>query len=196
MFMKPDEAKFSRVKFQDTNLAESRNEARRSRNLGLATSRGIAAQSGDTGQAMNYLSGTTAAMNSQYGNLFNQSLMQEKEMNAQTNMREQLANSEIERYEEGINTAEKDSIRNLKLQSISNMGTSAAMAGKDYMISQGADAQIDALRVSNPDYTYKIVNGKLVPVRIKLLWVERGGNTNGTILQKPNSTICINGKSC
>jgi len=173
MFMKPDEAKFSRVKFQDTSLAESRNEARRSRNLGLATSRGIAAQSGDTGQAMNYLSGTTAAMNSQYGNLINQSLMQEKQLNSETNMREQLANSEIERYEEGINTAEKDSIRNLKMQSAMNVGTSAAMAGKDYMISQGADAQIDALRVSNPDYTYKIVNGKIVPVRIKAMGGKR-----------------------
>jgi len=153
MFMKPDEAKFSRVKFQDTNLAESRNEARRSRNLGLATSRGIAAQSGDTGQAMNYLSGTTAAMNSQYGNLFNQSLMQEKEMNAQTNMREQLANSEIERYEEGINTAEKDSIRNLKMQGLINMGTSAAMAGKGYLDMQQGDEQIRAYGKANPYFS-------------------------------------------
>jgi len=174
MFMKPDLATFSRVKFQPTSLAEARNEARRSRNLGLATAKGIGANSNDIGQVMNYLSGTTAALNSQYGSLFNQSLMGEANANSELNMREQLANSEVERYQEGINTAEEDAIRNLKMQGAMNMGTAAAMAGKDYMVSQGADAQINALMASNPDYTYKIVDGKLVPIRLRAMGGKRG----------------------
>ena len=155
MFMKPETKNFSRVKFGKMNLAEQRNEARRTRNLGLATARGIGAQSGDVGQTMNYLSGTTAGLNSAYGNQFNQSLLQEKEANLQSNMREQLANSEIERYEEQINTQEADAIRNLKMQALMNMGTSAAMAGKDYLGMQEQDAMIDAMDTGNFTYDSK-----------------------------------------
>lgn len=149
-FMKPDTVNLPRVKFDDISLAEQRNEARRSRNLGLASARGIGGN--DTGQMMNYLSGTTAGMNSVYGNQFNQSLMQEKQINAETNMREQLANSQIGMQEEQINTAEKDAIRNLKMQALSNIGTSAAMAGKGYIDMQQGDAQINAYGKANPYY--------------------------------------------
>jgi len=165
MFVKPNIANFSRVKFKPTSLAEARNEARRSRNLGLATARGVGANSNDIGQVMNYLSGTTAALNSQYGNLVNQSLGTENNANSELNMREQLANSEIERYQEDINTREKDSVRNLKQQALSNVGAISAMAGRDFIANQQADAQIAALMAANPDYTYKVVDGKLVPVR-------------------------------
>ena len=165
MFVKPNIANFSRVKFKPTSLAEARNEARRSRNLGLATARGVGANSNDIGQVMNYLSGTTAALNSQYGNLVNQSLGTENNANSELNMKEQLANSEIERYEENINTAEKDSVRNLKMQALMNMGTAASMAGKEYIASQQADNMVNALDTG--DYVYKTVDGKLTRLRKK-----------------------------
>lgn len=147
---KPDRANFSRVKFKPTSLAEARNEARRTRNLSLATAKGVGAN--DAGQIINYLSGTMANLNSQYGNQFNQSLLQEKAINSELNTKEQLANSEIERYEEQINTAEKDAIRNLKMEALSNIGTVTAMAGKDYLLSQQADAQINQLGKIYGDY--------------------------------------------
>jgi len=162
MFMKPETKNFSRVKFDDISLAEQRNAARRARNLGLASARGIAAQSSDMGQAMNYLSGTTAGLNSAYGNQFNESLMQEKQMNLQSNMKEQLANSEIEMYEEDINTKETDAIRNLKMQALSNIGTSAAMAGKSYMDMEIENNKLGVLAKTNPYYTID-ANGNVIP---------------------------------
>lgn len=156
--MKPDTVNFSRVKFDDINLAEQRNEARRARNLGLATARGIGGN--DTGQMMNYLSGTAAGLNSVYGNQFNQSLLQEQQANADTNMREQMVNSQIEMQEEGINTAEKDAIRNLKMNSLSQIGTIAAMSGKDYMAMNESDNMLNVLMGSNPDYTYEVLDKK------------------------------------
>lgn len=184
LLAKPETKNFSRVKFDDISLAEQRNEARRSRNLGLATARGIGAQSGDIGQTMNYLSGTNAAMNSQYGNLFNQSLMQEKQYNSELGMKEQLANSEIERYEEGINTQEADSIRNLKMQALSNLGGAAAMTGRDYMGMNNSDNMLNVLMGSNPDYTYEVLAKKgllgqpgLKPVRRKVALGGKRGRT-------------------
>lgn len=159
LLLKPEKRSFSRVKFGNVSLAELRNQARRSRNLGLATARGVGAQSGDIGQTMNYLAGTTAGLNDVYGNQFNQSLLQEKQASLESNMREQLANSEIERYEEGINTQEADAIRNLKMQALSNLGTTAAMAGRDYMSMNQSDNMLNVLMSSNPDYTFD-VNGK------------------------------------
>jgi len=87
-------------------------------------------------------------------------------------MREQLANSEIERYEEGINTAEKDAIRNLKMQGLMNMGTSAAMAGKDAMVGQQTDAQLIAMMTANPDFDFKFSD----PTG-KFKWLKRMGIT-------------------
>ena len=163
LLAKPETINSSRVKFKDINLAEQRNEARRSRNLGLATARGIG--STDAGQMMNYLSGTTAGLNSVYGNQFNQSLLQEEQANVETNMREQLANSEIERYDAQINAQEKDAARALRMNALQNLGTIAAGAGKDYMAMQESDNMINILRGSNPDFTYDIRDGKLVPIR-------------------------------
>lgn len=53
------------------------------------------------------------------------------------------------------------------MNALQNLGTIAAGAGKDYMAMQESDNMINILRGANPDYTYDIVNGKLVPVRIK-----------------------------
>ena len=150
LLTKPETINSARVKFGKLNLAEQRNEARRSRNLALATAKGIGAN--DTGQMMNYLSGSTAALNSAYGNQFNQSLLAEQEANLETNMREQLANSEIERYDEQINAQERDAARSLRMNALQNIGTIAAMTGKDYLSMQQTDDYLSALSVANPDY--------------------------------------------
>ena len=147
---KPDKINSSRVKFGKLSLAEKRNEARRARNLALAVARGVG--SNDIGQMMNYLSGTTAALNTAYGNQFNESLLQEQQSNLETNMREQLANSEIERYDEQINAQERDAARALRMNALQNIGTIAAMTGKDYLAMQQNDNYIAALAAANSDY--------------------------------------------
>lgn len=175
-FMKPDTVNLPRVKFDDISLAEQRNEARRSRNLGLASARGIGAT--DAGQMMNYLSGTTAALNSVYGNQFNQSLLQEQQANAEMNMREQLANSEIERYDEQINAQERDAARALRMNALQNLGTIAAGAGRDYMAMQENDAMMNVLMGSNPDYTYDVntPTGRMKWLKSKTLTPKRRKN--------------------
>lgn len=160
LLVKPEEINSPKVKFDRINLAEQRNEARRARNLGLATARNIG--SNDAGQMMNYLSGTTAGLNSIYGNQFNQSLMQEQQANAQIDMREQLANSEIGRYDEQINTQERDAARNLRMQSLSNIGSTIAMAGKSYMDNKVQENQLNVLARTNPYYTID-AQGNVIP---------------------------------
>jgi len=173
LFTKPETINSSRVKFDRINLAEQRNEARRSRNLGLATARGVGAT--DAGQMMNYLSGTTAGLNSAYSNRFNQSLLAEQQANIETNMREQLANSEIERYDEQINAQERDAARALRMNALQNIGSIAAGAGKDYMAMQESDAMMNVLMGSNRDYTYDVntPTGRMKWLKSKTLTPKR-----------------------
>jgi len=109
-------------------MGEERNELRRSRNLSIANAKGVAKSTGNTGQMLDFLNTSAGSLYGMYGDAYNKSLRGEKEYNTTQNAKQQAINAEIGMKEIDANTAERDAARSIRMQALSNIGTTTAMA--------------------------------------------------------------------
>lgn len=162
LLTKPTKVKYDRVNPDLIDLTNQRVEAQSTRNKALAMARRNASMLGNAQEANSYAGTAISDIYGQYGNVYNQSLMAEKNANVGIKNQAQSQNAQIQMAEANANQQEADAVRQAKQQALFNIGQSLAAAGKSYGdMSQQGD-YLAALGMSNPDYDLLFTKGNFM----------------------------------
>jgi len=162
LLTKPTKVKYDRVNPDLIDLTNQRVEAQSTRNKALAMARRNASMLGNAQEANSYAGTAISDIYGQYGNVYNQSLMAEKNANVGIKNQAQSQNAQIQMTEANANQQEADAVRQAKQQALFNIGQSLAAAGKSYGdMSQQGD-YLAALGMSNPDYDLLFTKGNFM----------------------------------
>jgi hypothetical protein len=83
-------------------------------------------------QTMNFLAGANQGIFRETGARKGESFMNQENINAEIRNKAGMFNAELSQREADANSAERDAARGIKMQSLSNIGTIAALTGKSY----------------------------------------------------------------
>jgi len=152
LFAKPNKVKFDRITPETIDLSSQRDEARRNRNLQIAMAQRQASQMDNAGQAGAYANATTSGIMGNYGDAFNQSMLQQNTTNVDIRNKAKVQNAETQMREAMVNQQELNNIREGKQQAIMNMGQAIAGAGQTYQQMGQEGNYLSAMSAANPDY--------------------------------------------
>ena len=172
LFTKPERVKYDRVAPDLVNLSAEREALTQDRNLSRAISRKTAAGSNNVGQALNFLGASESDLSRQFGQNISKSFQTEANLNSEIKNKAAMFNAEISRAEQDANAAERDAAKGTRLQSLSNIGSIAALGVKDWMDTKYKLAQLGALDTGDFVYVYDRWNN---PVK-----KEKKYNADGT----------------
>jgi len=160
LFTKAEKVKYGRVTPKTIDLSAQRTSAMGDRNLALNLARKNASIAGQSG-----INAATSDIMGKYGDVYNQSIMNEQNANAQILNRGEEVNLQTSTSETEANAREKDAARMARQQSLLNMGQVAATAGKMYQ-DIGNDANmINVLNSQGGDYRYIFKDGKIQAIK-------------------------------
>jgi hypothetical protein len=132
LFAKPETVKYDRVTPETIDLTAQRTSIDRDRDLQLALARRAAGGSDNMAQTMNFLAGANQGIFRETGARKGESFMNQENINAEIKNKANMFNAELSQREADANAAERDAAQSLKLQSLMNMGSIAAMTGKSH----------------------------------------------------------------
>lgn len=173
LFTKPERVKYDRVTPDLINLGVERDALSQDRNLSRAISRKLATGSNNVGQALNFLGANESDLSRQFGQNISKSFQTEANLNSEIKNKTRMFNAEISRAEQDANAAEKDAAKSARLQSLSNIGSIAALGAKDFMDMTYKYDQLSALDTGD----FVMVRDKNTG---KLVQKEKKYNADGT----------------
>lgn len=173
LFTKPERVKYDRVTPDLINLGAERDALSQDRNLSRAMSRKLATGSNNVGQALNFLGANESDLSRQFGQNISKSFQTEANLNSEIKNKTRMFNAEISRAEQDANAAEKDAAKSARLQSLSNIGSIAALGAKDFMDMTYKYDQLSALDTGD----FVMVRDKNTG---KLVQKEKKYNADGT----------------
>jgi len=132
LFTKPETVKYDRVTPETVDLTAQRTSIDRDRDLQIALARRAGGNSNNMAQTMNFLAGANQGIFRETGARKGESFMNQENINAEIRNKAGMFNAELSQREADANSAERDAARGIKMQSLSNIGTIAALTGKSY----------------------------------------------------------------